>query len=47
MVDYRDLANLPGPAAVRAWARENGIDIKERGRVPASVVAKYREAPGG
>jgi len=33
--------------AVRAWARENGIDIKERGRVPASVVAKYREAAGG
>jgi hypothetical protein len=32
--------------AVRAWARENGYDIKERGRVPASVVAKYREATG-
>ena len=32
--------------AVRAWARENGVDIKERGRVPASVVAKYREATG-
>jgi hypothetical protein len=25
--------------AVRAWARQQGIDIKERGRVPASVVA--------
>jgi hypothetical protein len=32
--------------AVRAWARENGFDIKERGRVPASVIAKYREATG-
>src|SRR5215471_7458569 len=32
--------------AVRAWARDNGIDIKERGRVPASVVARYREATG-
>jgi hypothetical protein len=32
--------------AARAWARENGFDIKERGRVPASVVAKYREATG-
>ena len=32
--------------AVRAWAREQGIDIKERGRVPASVVAQYREAIG-
>ena len=32
--------------AARAWARENGFDITERGRVPAGVVAKYREAIG-
>jgi hypothetical protein len=32
--------------AVRAWARENGYDIKDRGRVPADLVAKYREAVG-
>src|SRR5215472_7996016 len=32
--------------AVRAWARENGYDIKERGRVPADVVAQYRSATG-
>jgi len=32
--------------AVRAWARENGYDIKDRGRVPANLVAKYREATG-
>jgi hypothetical protein len=32
--------------AARAWARGNGFDIKERGRVPATVVAKYREATG-
>jgi hypothetical protein len=32
--------------AVRAWARENGHDIKDRGRVPADLVAKYREATG-
>jgi hypothetical protein len=30
--------------AVRTWAREQGIDIKERGRVPADVVAKYQAA---
>jgi hypothetical protein len=30
--------------AIRAWARENGIDIKERGRVPADVMAKYQAA---
>jgi hypothetical protein len=32
--------------AIRAWAKENGHDIKERGRVPASVVMSYREATG-
>jgi nucleoid-associated protein Lsr2 len=32
--------------AVRAWAKQRGIDIKERGRVPANVVAQYREATG-
>jgi hypothetical protein len=32
--------------AVRAWARENGFDIKERGRVPADLVAKYQAATG-
>lgn len=32
--------------AARAWAREQGIDIKDRGRVPADVVAKYQAAVG-
>jgi hypothetical protein len=32
--------------AVRAWARENGHDIKDRGRVPADVVVKYQAATG-
>jgi nucleoid-associated protein Lsr2 len=31
---------------IRNWARENGIDIKDRGRVPADVVAKYQAATG-
>lgn len=39
-------ASAVDTVAVRAWARENGIDIKERGRVPASVLAQYREATG-
>jgi Lsr2 len=29
---------------VREWAREHGIEIKDRGRVPADVVEKYRQA---
>lgn len=32
--------------AVRTWARENGYDIKDRGRVPADLVTKYRDATG-
>jgi len=32
--------------AVRTWAREQGIDIKDRGRVPADIVARYRSAAG-
>jgi Lsr2 len=32
--------------AVRAWAREKGHDIKDRGRVPADIVAKYQASTG-
>ena len=42
----RKTASPIDTVAVRAWAREHGIDIKERGRVPASVVAQYRDATG-
>jgi len=31
-------------ARVREWAKEQGIDIKDRGRVPATVVEQYRTA---
>lgn len=31
---------------IRAWAKEQGIEIKERGRVPANIVEKYRQATG-
>jgi hypothetical protein len=31
---------------VREWAREQGIEVKERGRVPANIVEKYRDATG-
>jgi hypothetical protein len=29
---------------VRGWAKAEGIDIKERGRVPAEVIEKYKAA---
>ena len=31
---------------IRDWAKANGVDIKERGRVPAEVIAKFRAATG-
>jgi hypothetical protein len=31
---------------IRNWARENGYNIKDRGRVPADLVAKYQAATG-
>jgi Lsr2 len=31
---------------VRDWAKANGIEIKDRGRVPSDVVTKFRAATG-
>jgi hypothetical protein len=36
----------PNTTEIRNWARENGYDIKDRGRVPADLVAKYQAATG-
>jgi Lsr2 len=33
-------------ARVREWAKGQGIEIKDRGRVPASVVEQYKTAAG-
>jgi hypothetical protein len=43
----RSAARSEGPvsnAEVRAWARLTGVTVRDRGRVPASVVNAYREA---
>ena len=37
-------ADRPNSTEVRAWAREQGIEVKDRGRIPAEVVAKFRTA---
>lgn len=42
----RGAGNGPNTTEVRNWAREQGIDIKDRGRVPADVLAKYQAATG-
>ena len=32
--------------AVRAWAKSQGIEVKDRGRVPANLVSKFKAATG-
>ena len=32
---------------IRAWARDAGIQVSDRGRIPASVVAQYHAATSG
>jgi len=32
------------PAEVREWAKSQGIDVKDRGRVPAELVVKFKAA---
>jgi hypothetical protein len=39
-------AGNDGPA-IREWARENGHELAERGRIPSHVVAEYRAATKG
>ena len=34
------------PAEVREWARANGYQVNERGRIPANILAAYRAAKG-
>ena len=31
---------------IRAWAKEHGIAVSERGRIPASVVEQFESATG-
>ena len=34
-------------AEVRTWARQHGIEISERGRIPANVIEQYEAATSG
>ena len=42
----RRSASAIDTTAVRTWAREQGIDIKDRGRVPADIVTRYQAETG-
>jgi hypothetical protein len=35
----------PSPAEVRLWAREQGIEVSDRGRIPGDVLRRYQERP--
>ena len=39
-------ANGFSTTEVRDWAKANGVEIKDRGRVPADVIARFRAATG-
>jgi len=39
-------AGAPDPTAVREWAKSQGIEVKDRGRVPAELVVKFKAATG-
>jgi len=41
----RQKQELPAASStIRAWAAANGIDCPKRGRIPASVVERYRKS---
>ena len=37
-------AGSADPVAVREWAKSQGIEVKDRGRVPAELVVKFKAA---
>ena len=39
-------ANGLSTTEVRDWAKANGVEIKDRGRVPADVITQFRTATG-
>jgi hypothetical protein len=42
----RTVANRQRSGDIRAWAKEHGLAVSERGRIPASVVEQYQAAGG-
>ena len=38
--------NALNTTEVRGWAKAQGIDVKDRGRVPAELVVKFKAATG-
>lgn len=40
----RTTRNGPSPKEIREWARQQNIDVPERGRIPATIVEAYENA---
>ena len=40
----RSAAGRDQTAGIRAWAKDKGIQVNDRGRIPASVVKEYEAA---
>jgi nucleoid-associated protein Lsr2 len=43
----RTAASRQRSGDIRAWAKQHGLQVSERGRIPASVVEQYEAAGGG
>jgi hypothetical protein len=43
----RSVASRQRSGDIRAWAKQHGLAVSERGRIPASVVEQYQAAGGG
>jgi hypothetical protein len=43
----RTAASRQHTGDIRAWAKDRGIAVSERGRIPASVAEQYRAAHNG
>jgi Lsr2 len=37
----RTTAHRQRSADIRTWAKQSGMDVSDRGRIPANVIAKY------
>src|SRR5690348_5718973 len=46
MADTRTLTDRAESALIRDWAKDNGFDVSEKGRIPAGVRAAYEAATG-
>jgi len=42
----RSAASRRRTNSIRTWAREHGMDISERGRIPLEVIERYEAANG-